>query len=142
MVYYPSYFSLSLNLNSKQRTEKFFIKNVFLLQIFFFNLYHFSFSIMTQIYFLIINYSRGNTDSFSLIFKIQENKLSKLKINKKTGANKGKWSWGRISWDRNSFFHEIEFMRSNFFSLFMRSKFLIINILQKRSGDRIGPRGP
>ena len=34
------------------------------------------------------------------------------------------------------------FMRSNFLSLFMRSKFPIMNILQKRSGDRIGPRGP
>ena len=35
-------------------------------------------------------------------------------------------SGGRISWDQNSFFHEVEFMRSNFFSFFMRSKFLII----------------
>jgi hypothetical protein len=41
-------------------------------------------------------------------------------------ANNDWGSGGRISWDRNSFFHEIEFMRSNFFSLFMRSKFLII----------------
>ena len=55
--------------------------------------------------------------------------------------------------DQEVEFHEIEIqffmrsklfliMRSNFFSLFMRSKFLIMNILQKRSGDRIGPRGP
>ncbi len=31
------------------------------------------------------------------------------------------------SWDQNSFLHEIKFMRSNFLSFFMRSKFLIIN---------------
>ncbi len=31
----------------------------------------------------------------------------------------GKWSGG---WDQNSFFHEVEFMRSNFLSFFMRSK--------------------
>jgi hypothetical protein len=40
-------------------------------------------------------------------------------------------------------FHEIEiqlFQEVEF--LIMRSKFLIMNILQKRSGDRIGPRGP
>ena len=30
-------------------------------------------------------------------------------------------SGGRISWDQNSLFHEVEFMRSNFFSFFMRS---------------------
>jgi len=35
-------------------------------------------------------------------------------------------SAGQISWDQNSFFHEVKFMRSNFFSFFMRSKFLII----------------
>ncbi len=54
--------------------------------------------------------------------------------------------------DQEVEFHEIEihfFMRSklflilrlNFFSLFMRSKFLIMNILQKRSGDRIALGG-
>ncbi len=40
-------------------------------------------------------------------------------------------------------FHEIEIQlfQEVKFSI-MRSKFLIMNILQKRSGDRIGPRGP
>ncbi len=41
----------------------------------------------------------------------------------------GKWSRGQISWDRNSLFHEVEFMRSNFLSCFMRSKFLIIDLI-------------
>ncbi len=44
----------------------------------------------------------------------------------------GSGSGGRISCDRNWFFHEIEFMRSNFLAVFMRSKFLIII----RSPDR------
>jgi hypothetical protein len=55
--------------------------------------------------------------------------------------------------DQEVEFHEIKIhffmrsklfliMRSNFFSLFMRLKFLIMNILQKQSGDQIGPRGP
>ncbi len=40
-------------------------------------------------------------------------------------------------------FHEIEIQlfQEVEFSI-MRSKFLIMNILQKRSGDWIGPRGP
>ncbi len=43
------------------------------------------------------------------------------------GENKHSGSGGQISWDQNLFFHEVEFMRLNFFSFFMRSKFLIIN---------------
>ncbi len=48
----------------------------------------------------------------------------------------GSGSGGRISWDRNCFFHEIEFMRSNFLAVFMRSKFKNSIIRQSRSHDR------
>jgi hypothetical protein len=78
--------------------------------------------------------------SYNFIAKPLRAPKGHLVIYKKAQHDSG--SGGRISWDRNSIFHEIKFMRSNFCSLFMRSKFLIINILQKRSGDRIGPRGP
>jgi hypothetical protein len=64
----------------------------------------------------------------SNIFKFAEYKgmvlyeLHSLKTVYIIGSGSGGW----ISWDQNSIFHEIKFMRSNFLALFMRSKFLIM----------------
>ncbi len=46
--------------------------------------------------------------------------------NMSTIQGKSEWgSGGQILWDPNSLFHKVEFMRSNFLSFFMSSKFLI-----------------